>query len=228
MLDFMVGIVILGFVFLGLREGLAKSLGSLVLVFAALFIATGAVNFLGRGSPRFNDPNFLGATIVFLIVWLVSYILLDLLLLLIMKKIVTIVVLGPFDKVGGLLIGGFKGVVICGIMLQLILYFPLPADAKERIQTSDFSRFSIAVYHWAYPYAKRMAPSVSDFIHKQLEQKTEQMEKAGALKEKGAEGFMDRLSTYREVKEDKEKKVKELLKDKKLLPSVPQGPVRTR
>ncbi|MEE8637604.1 MAG: CvpA family protein [Candidatus Margulisiibacteriota bacterium] len=211
MLDLIVGIAILGFVVLGLREGIAKALGSLVLVFIALFLATGTVNFLAKSAPQFSDPNFLGATIIFLVVWLVSYLLLDILLTVVFKKIITIVILGPFDKVGGLLIGGFKGVVICGIVLQLVLYFPISKDAKEQIKNSALSRFSIATYHWVYPYAKRIAPAVSDFMKKNLEEKTGELEKLG--------------SEFGEVKSEKEEKIKKLLKDQKLLPTVPQGPV---
>lgn len=207
MLDLIVGIAILGFAFIGLREGLAKSLGGLVLVFVAFFLATATVNFLAKGAPQFNDPNYLGATLVFLVVWAVSYVLLDLLLLIVLKKIITIVVLGPFDKVGGVIIGGFKGIVICGIILQLVLYFPTSREFKARIKQSELSRFAIATYHWVYPFAKRVAPGVSDFMKKNLEQGKAEIEKLGR---------------------GKETEVKKLLKEKKLLPTVPSGPVNTK
>ncbi len=204
MLDLIVGIVIVCFALLGIREGIAKSLGSVVLLFAAVFLATGAVNLLAQSNPQFNDPNFLAATIIFLLVWSLSFILLDLLLLIIFKKVITIIILGPFDKVGGLLVGGFKGALICGLILQLILYFPISDSSKEKISKSALSRFSIAAYNWIYPYARKVAPGIQDFIKKSLEEKTKEMEK---------------------MKEDKGEKAKKLLKEKKLLPVVPLAPI---
>ena len=207
MLDLIVGIVIVGFVILGIREGIAKSLGSVVLVFATLFLATAVIDFLAKSSPRFGDPSYLAAVIIFLLIWAASFVLLDLLLTVILKKVITIVILGPFDKVGGLLIGGFKGVLICGIVLQLILYFPISEASAKSVEGAALSRFCIAAYRWVYPHAKRIAPQVSDFIRKEVERKTGEMERLG-----------------KEVAGEKEEKIKKLLKEEKLLPTVPQGP----
>jgi len=204
MLDLIVGIVIVCFAILGIREGTAKSLGSVALIFVAVFLATGAVNLLAQGNTQFNDPNFLAATVIFLFVWLISFILLDLLLLIILKKVVTIIILGPSDRVGGLLLGGFKGALICGLILQLLLFFPLSGGSKEKINRSTLSRFSMAAYNWVYPYAKKIAPCISDFIKKNVEEKSGELEK---------------------IKEDKGETAKKLLKEKRLLPAVPMDPI---
>ncbi|MBU0672458.1 MAG: CvpA family protein [Candidatus Margulisbacteria bacterium] len=100
MLDVILGILIFLFLILGLREGIFKSLGSVAAVFFSLFLASSVVAFLAKGSPQFNDPKYLGAIIVFLVVWVFSYVVLDLLLTLLFKKIITVIVLGPVDKVG--------------------------------------------------------------------------------------------------------------------------------
>ena len=226
MLDLIVGIVIVCFAILGIREGIAKSLGSVVLIFVAVFLATGAVNLLAQNNPEFNDPNYLAATVVFLFVWVFSFILLDLLLLIILKKVITIIILGPFDRVGGLLIGGIKGTLICGLVLQLILYFPISSGAREKISKSALSRFTMAAYNWVYPYAAKAAPGIQDFMRKSMEEKTGEMEKmkeeAEKLRKEGTEEFMEKISGYREAKEEKEEKAKQLLKDKRLLPAVPK------
>lgn len=229
MLDLIVGIVIVCFAILGIREGIAKSLGSVALIFVAVFLATGAVNLLAQGNTQFSDPNFLAATVIFLFVWLISFILFDLILLVILKKVVTIVILGPFDRLGGLLLGGFKGALICGLILQLVLYFPISGGSKEKISRSSLSRFSMATYNWAYSFARRVTPGIRDFMRKSLEEKTGEMEKmkeeAEKLKKEGTEEFMEKISRYREVQEDKGEKAKQLLKDKKLLPVVPKDPI---
>ena len=224
MLDVIVGIAVFFFIFLGLREGAVKSLVSMVAVFVALFLATGSLNFLAKGVPQFSDPNYLGTSIVFILVWALSFIFLDLFLTLLFKKVIKIVILGPLDKVGGLLIGGFKGLLICGIILQLILFLPLPAAAKKQVAESTLSRVSIAVYHWAYPYAKRVKPIFDDLIKGNLKIKIDKGEAGSEAEEQRMEPdkFMGEMAQPEEPNAQEEK-IKKLIKEQKILPSVPQG-----
>ena len=134
MLDVIVGIIICVFFLLGLYEGIVKSLGSVALAFFSLYLAKSTIGFLAKGASQFSDPSFLGTAVIFLVVFVVTYGLLDLLLNIILKKIIMVVVLGPLDKVGGFMIGGFKGMLICGIVLQMMLYFPVSAQTKKRIR----------------------------------------------------------------------------------------------
>ena len=55
MLNLIVGIAIFLFIFLGLREGIVKSLGSVALVFVALFLASGTLNFLAKARASLNS-----------------------------------------------------------------------------------------------------------------------------------------------------------------------------
>ena len=220
MLNLIVGIAIFLFIFLGLREGIVKSLGSVALVFVALFLASGTLNFLAKGTPQFGDPNFLWTTIVFLLIWALSYIVLDLLLTLLFKKVIKIVILGPLDRAGGLLIGGFKGLLICGIILQLVLYLPISQASKKKITESVLSRFSISVYHWAYPYAKKIAPVVDKLIKGKVTIKVEKPEHGS--EGVGPDKYMGKIAESEKLSEQ-EQKIRELIKKEKLLPSVPQG-----
>lgn len=224
MLDLILGIAILVFVVLGLREGIVKALGSLALVFVALFLASGAISLLSKGDPRLTDPNFLSATVTFLIVWSISYLFLDLILTVFLKKIVTIIILGPIDKIGGIFIGGFKGLVICGIILQLVLYMPLSSQWKIRIQTSDLARLCIDVYQLTYPYAQKIAPMTKDTMKYNLIKSTVDVSDKQAVKKK-AEQIEKNIeksvpSPVTEFMEGKD--VKEILKKHNLLPTVPQ------
>jgi uncharacterized membrane protein required for colicin V production len=224
MLDLIVGIAIVVFVVLGLREGIVKALGSLALVFVALFLASGAIYLLAKGDPHLSDPNYLSATVTFLIVWSISYLFLDLILTIFLKKIITIIILGPIDKIGGVFIGGFKGFVICGIILQLVLYLPLSTQWKIKIKTSDLSRFCIDIYQLAYPYAQKIAPMTKDIMKYNLIKSTLDASDKKATKKKAEQ-----------IKKNVEEKIpspfgkflggeeiKELLRKHKLLPTVPQ------
>ena len=225
MLDVVVGIVIFLFLFLGLREGLAKSLTSVIAIFVSLFASSGAVNLLAKGIPQFSDPKYPGAIIVFLVVWIAAYVILDLLLTLVLRKVVKIIFLGPVDNVGGALVGGFKGMLICGIVLQLALAMPLQASSKQAIGQSFLAKYSIYVYQKTYPFARKMAPIVNKFVddniidkigrQEKLQEKTKDLEKLSPEK------FVGEAVKYEKVKTEQEQKIMQLLKDQKLLRGAP-------
>ncbi len=224
MIDLIVGIAVFCFVILGVREGVAKALGSVALVFAALFLATGTIEFLSKSAPQFKEPSYLGTIIVFLLVWLVSYIILDLLLTLLFRKIIKIIVLGPLDKVGGLLVGGFKGILICGIILQLVLAMPVSAEFKKRITESKLAHSAISIYRWAYPYAKRIAPKLSSLMKINLSEEMKKIEAAEPREgEMSPEKIMGEITEDSKVLSAQAEKIKKLVKEQKILPTVPQG-----
>ena len=225
MLDLIIGIVVLLFVALGLREGIIKSLGSVIAVFVALFLATGVINFLARSEPRFADPSFLAATIIFLVVWGLAFILIDLVLTLLFKKLITVIVLGPVDKVGGMIIGGFKGALICGIVLQLALAFPFSDATKFEIKHARFSQWAIALYQKAYPYAEKIAPKVSEFMRNNLVEKIGQKENlVETVNQPGnyPGRFMQNVEKYETIKITQKEQIKKLLKEQKLLNNAPE------
>jgi uncharacterized membrane protein required for colicin V production len=222
MLDVIVGIAIACFVILGAREGIAKALGSVILVFAALFLATRTIDFFAQGAEQFKDPNFLGTIIIFFLVWLLSYLVLDLILNLLFRRAIKIIVLGPLDMVGGLFIGGFKGVLICGIILQLVLALPISADSKKYISGAKLSGLSISVYQWAYPQAKRLAPKIGNLMKIDI---LEEMNKENEVKgeaELSPEKIMGQASEVGKTLTEQEKNIRKLIEDNKLILNVPQ------
>ena len=223
MLDVAVGIVIFLFVVLGLREGIGKSLGSVAAVFVGLFLASSTLSFLSKAEPRFAEPSFLGAIIVFILVWALSYIVIDLLLTLLFKKIINIILLGPVDKIGGTFVGGFKGLLISGIILQLCLAMPISAESKKAITQGPISRFAIAAYQWSYPYAKKLAPMVNDLMQKNniVEKINEQENLKDKTKDLKPNDLIKNIDNYKQIKTEQEQKIKKLLKDQKLLHGAP-------
>lgn len=226
MADLIVGVIVFLFFLLGLREGIVKSLLSVGVVFVSLFLASNAISYLASEAPQFGDPNYIWTTIVFMLVAAISYLFLDLVLTLLLKKIVTIIVLGPVDKIGGVLVGGFKGLLICGIALQLILALPISAETRKLIKESRLSLLSISVYQWAFPQVKKVAPQLGSLIKMDLTKEMNNVEKI-VPKEKGehetsAEEVMENISESGEEIKKMGEKARELLQEKKILISVPE------
>jgi uncharacterized membrane protein required for colicin V production len=143
-------------------------------------------------------------------------------LTLLFKRLINIVVLGPVDKVGGSLVGGFKGVLIAGIILQLSLALPLSPAVKKDVTGGALSRLAIAAYHWAYPYAQKWTPLVKGFLHDNLLEKIGQQQNLkDKTKDASAKDLLGNVSEYEKIKNDQEKKIHKLLKEQKLLRDAP-------
>jgi len=224
MVDFIIILFLLGFLFLGFREGLVKTLGSIALIFLALFLASAALNYLSRVSPEFSDPKTLLALIAFIIVWVAVYVALDLLLKLILNVVINVNILGPLDRVGGLLLGGVRGLLLAGIILQLIFSFPISDQSKKSILDSLSAKFSIATFQLIYPAAKQWAPYFKKFTD--IDMKMDFIEGIGT--QEAGSGKLEKLieknlPNLKKQTDDQEKRLKELLEDENLGPSTPSG-----
>jgi uncharacterized membrane protein required for colicin V production len=225
MVDLIVGVIVFLFFLLGLREGIVKSLLSVGAVFVSLFLAANALNYLANQAPQFADPKYIWTTVVFMLVAAISYLILDLILTLLLKKIITVTVLGPVDKIGGFFVGGFKGLLICGVALQLVLALPISAETRKLVKESKLSLLSISIYEWAFPQAKKIAPQLVNFIKMDLTKEVDHVEKI-VPKQKSQETtskeVMENISESKEEIKKLGEKARQLLKEQKILISVPE------
>jgi len=213
MVDIIIAIAVLLFVALGLREGMVKALTSVVAVFAALMLATRIVN-----SMNLTASRDISTVILFFILFFASYVILDLLLTLLFKRVITVTVLGPVDKVGGVAVGAFKGLLISAVALQLLFYCPLEAATITQLKESYLSRLAIAVFQWSYPYVKNVRPEIADFI------KTDYLtdKETGKVEKKSTEDVTKAVGDAVDQYKKREKDVMKLLEENKLVPGVPE------
>ncbi|MBU0672459.1 MAG: hypothetical protein KJ732_05480 [Candidatus Margulisbacteria bacterium] len=124
-----------------------------------------------------------------------------------------------------MIIVGLKGLLICGIVLQLVLAMPISDGSQKVIKESLLSRTCIAFYHWAYPYAQKLAPKINDLMKNNLVDKAgeENGLKQGAeeLQKLAPDKFLNNAVEYKKTAQDQEKKIRKLLKENKLLPGTP-------
>jgi len=224
MVDFIIILFLLGFLLLGFREGLVKTLGSIVLIFLALFLASAALNYLSKVSPEFSDPKTLLALIAFIIVWVAVYVALDLLLKLILNVVINVNILGPLDRVGGLLLGGVRGLLLAGIILQLIFSFPISDQSKKSILDSLSAKFSIATFQLIYPAAKQWTPYFKKFTD--IDMKMDFIEWIGTQEADSGklENLIEKnLPNLKKQTEEQEKRLRELLQEEPGSPTPPSG-----
>ncbi|OGC11989.1 hypothetical protein A3K48_05890 [candidate division WOR-1 bacterium RIFOXYA12_FULL_52_29] len=161
MADLMIGLLVVVFVLLGIRDGFARSFGGVVGFFIALFAAAGIIEFFANYSAIYKDYLNIATILTFIFIWLIVLIVLELLLGLALKTIITITVLGPVDRALGAAVGGAKGLLVVGLILQLMLSLPLPAGAKQGMSEAFMTKLSVSAYQWAFPIAKKMMPQIN-------------------------------------------------------------------
>ncbi len=226
MLDLIVGLVIFCFIFLGAREGIVKSLASVALVFVSLFLATNAISVLSNTAPQFKDPAYAGTIGLFFLIWAVSYIFLDLLTMLLFRRVIRIIVLGQTDIIGGLFVGGFKGLLICGIVLQLFLSLPVSDATRENVVNSLVGRLSLSTYKLTYPYVKNIVPKMritnTDKINLMEEMGTPKSKLIKRAGEEEPDALLRDATNVPEKLLDRSKSIRKLLEEKKLVPGVPE------
>jgi len=225
MLEVVIGIIIFAFILLGAREGLVKSLASTALVFFSLFLATYVIESLTKNSPQYSDPNFSGTIILFFIIWIVSFIVTDILLTILLRKVIKVVVLGPIDMAGGLVVGGFKGLLISSIVFQLALALPFSAPNKKAILDSTFVGVSFQAYQWAYPYVRQVTPKLGKLgvvMNTNLMEEIAQQEKYSTKEKKLTVGkLIEGIPTYSGAGTSREAVMYEIFKKYELLPPAP-------
>jgi uncharacterized membrane protein required for colicin V production len=222
MVELIVGLFIAAFVYFGFRDGLAKTLGSIVVIFIALFLSSAVISILAGIASEFSNPKSLVTMVVFFIVWLVLYTALHLLIKLILKVVVQITILGSLDQIGGLFLGAVKGLLLAGIFLQLILSFPVSSNARQTILKAIPAKFSIATFQWLYPAAQKMYPYLDHLI--KIDNKNDVMESI-SLKQTlttEAEGMIKQnLPSLEKATREQNKRLQELLEESEPSPAKP-------
>jgi len=234
MVDLIIGIFVLLFLVLGLREGLVKTLLSILLVYIALFLSTAALNAMAKVTPGLADPTNAPAVCAFIVIWLITYIVLDLILGLLLRKVITVTVLGPLDKVAGVLLGAFKGMLIAGIILQLNFCFPVAESTRKMIAESNSVRFAIAAYQWTYPYIKPWSSYLGEMGKENLIEKIEKSGKVpseisaevAAVKKMKPEELLKNVDKYNEAVKKSDQEFLKILEDQNLLPEQAPGKQR--
>jgi uncharacterized membrane protein required for colicin V production len=224
MIELVVSVFILAFIYLGFRDGLAKTLGSIIMIFLALFLSSAAIAGLATIAGEFSNPKSLVTIVFFFIIWLALYIALHLLIKLILKVVIQVTVLGPLDQVGGLLLGAVRGLLIAGIVLQVFLSFPITDKTRQAVLAAMPAKFSIATFQWLYPAAEKMQPYIENLI--KMEKKSgvmENMSLPGSITEEVQKKIEDNVPALQKETQKQEERLRQLLEDNNLKPTAPSG-----
>ena len=162
--DLWIGIVLLFYAILGYRVGILYTFATLLLVYFATYLASFfAPIALGAFSFLLVEETAAGSSFLFLFVFIFIYLLGEFVFT-VLKNMVQVSILGPLDKVGGLALGIFKGMLICAVAFEIIMTFSLSKGMLAEINNSYLKKWSTDLLKATYPLTITYAPKIHSFL----------------------------------------------------------------
>ena len=152
----------------GTSRGIARTILDIIAVLLAIFASAQiynliSVNFL----PILKTSGNLGYVIAFAVVWIAVYLALDILISAV-QKFVKIQFLPVVEGLGGAVLGFVKGVLIAGIIVQLLMLSPISTVTMENIKGSMTSRLTLPALRETYSKAFALFPKIDFFIRERI------------------------------------------------------------
>ena len=149
-LDIIIAIILLFFGIKGLKKGLIIEIVSLLAFGIGIY---GAMHFSDFTAATLTDyieinPKYLNTT-AFILTFIILVILVNLIGRLV-SKIVKNLNLGVFDKIGGFVFGGAKGILLCSLLLMVLNNFQVMGFVKPEMKEQSL----------LYPHVEKTVPYV--------------------------------------------------------------------
>ncbi len=153
--DFVLILILAGFVWFGFWAGLIKTLGSLIGVFAGTFFAGIWYDEAAVWVKPFTGGNELAAQVVgFILVFLIASQLVGIVFA-ILNKIFKLFSVVPglmfLNRLAGGILGFIEGTFVIGIILQFAGRLPLSPEWTERLADSAVVSYFVSLSGWLVP-----------------------------------------------------------------------------
>ena len=99
--------------------------------------------------------------------WIIAYFILDLAAAAI-NKIIKITFMNPVESLGGAVLGLIRGILIVGLILQLVLILPVQSSYKNLINSSLSKKLSLPTLRKSYSSIFGMFPQIDLFIQQKV------------------------------------------------------------
>ncbi len=146
-------------IFFAIRGGFLSAFLSVLLAYLSIFLASAFANPASYTFRFLSVPYHIAYTIVFLAVFILLYIIGEMGIWL-LKKMVSVKILGIFDTVLAGVLGGFKALLIMGAVFSLLTAYTLSPVTNKMLEGSFFKRVSDKIYQQTYPFARAAIPQL--------------------------------------------------------------------
>lgn len=167
-IDVIAVIAIAFFVYNSSTRGVMRSLLDVFAVLLSIFFAGIMFKYLSSTvMPFLKATDRSVYAITFIVFWVISYVILDLIVSAI-QKIVKITFMNPIESLGGALLGLIRGVLIVGLIIQLMVMLPIAGSYKDLIDVSLSKKLSLPTLKRSYASLFGMFPKIDLFIQEKV------------------------------------------------------------
>ena len=177
-IDVIAVIAIAFFVYNSSTRGVMRSLLDVFVVLISIFLAGMLFKVLsGSIMPFLRSTDRAVYAITFTVFWIIAYVLCDLVAASI-NKIMKVTFMNPIEGLGGALLGLIKGILIVGLVIQLVMLLPVSPTYKDLVNLSLSKRLSLPTLQRSYSSIFGMFPQIDLFWQQKVVPSVPTKEKA--------------------------------------------------
>jgi len=167
-IDVIAVIAIAFFVYNSSTRGAMRSLLDVFVVLISIFCAGIMFKFLATTiMPFLRSTDRAVYAIVFLVFWVIAFVILDLLAAS-LQKVIRVTFMNPVESLGGAMLGLIKGILIVGLVIQLLMMLPVATTYKDLIDMSLSKRLSLPTLRKSYSSLFGVFPQIDLFIQEKV------------------------------------------------------------
>ncbi|MFC1767712.1 CvpA family protein [Candidatus Margulisiibacteriota bacterium] len=167
-IDVIAVIAIAFFVYNSSTRGVMRALLDVFVVLFSVFFAGMAFKFLaGTIMPFLRSTDRVVYAIIFLVFWIIAYVILDLIAGS-LHKVMKVTFMNPVESLGGAVLGLIRGILIVGLIIQLLMILPIASNYKNLINMSLAKRLSLPTLRRSYSSVFGMFPQIDLFIQEKV------------------------------------------------------------
>jgi uncharacterized membrane protein required for colicin V production len=173
-IDVIAVIAVAAFVFYGVQRGVMKTFLDIFAVLLAIFSSGQLYRSLSTSiMPFLKVQDTSVYAITFIIFWVISFAVLELLVGFIMK-LVKVSFISVVESMGGALLGLMQGILIVGIAIQICLMLPLSSGVRDIFSSSASKKISVPTLTKSYLSIFGMFPRI-EFVQQKIQKMQEQV-----------------------------------------------------
>lgn len=167
-IDVFAVIFIAFFVYQGAQRGIVRIVLDVIAVLLAIFASSQLIRiFTSTVMPLMRGPDKMAYVITFAVLFFILLLALDLIAGAI-QKIVKVSFHGGIETLGGSLVGFIKGILIVGVIVQLLSLYPFLSQIGESVETSMAKKLALPTLRQTYSSVFGMFPKIDFFIQERV------------------------------------------------------------
>ena len=166
-IDVFAVIFIAFFVYQGAQRGVIRIAMDVIAVLLSIFASSEIYKMISSTLTFLRGPDKMGYVVTFAVLFFILLLALDLLEGAI-QKIVHISFHGGIETLAGSAIGLVKGVLIIGVIVQLLTLYPFLPQIGESVNTSMAKKLALPTLRQTYSSLFSMFPKIDFFIQEKI------------------------------------------------------------